>query len=38
MMILKKCPDCNRYSLSEKCNKCGKLTISPHPSKFRQMT
>ncbi|MGQ9478496.1 MAG: nucleolar RNA-binding Nop10p family protein [Thermoproteota archaeon] len=29
-----KCPKCNRYTLMEKCKKCGVPTINPHPSRF----
>lgn len=29
-MILKKCPKCKKYSLKEKCKKCGEKNVSAH--------
>ena len=31
---LRKCTNCNRYSLKEKCPLCNEETISAHPAKF----
>ncbi|MEA1904506.1 MAG: RNA-protein complex protein Nop10 [Candidatus Hadarchaeota archaeon] len=31
---MRKCSDCGRYTLKEKCTSCGGKTISPHPPKF----
>jgi H/ACA ribonucleoprotein complex subunit 3 len=31
---LRKCVDCNRYTLKEKCPKCKGETSSAHPAKF----
>jgi len=31
---IRKCPQCNRYTLSEVCPKCGAKTIVPHPPRF----
>ena len=31
---LRKCPECNRYTLKEKCRKCNVDTKSAHPAKF----
>jgi len=32
--LLRKCPNCNSYTLKKQCPKCGNETISPHPAKF----
>ena len=31
---LRKCVDCNQYTLKEKCPKCKGETASAHPAKF----
>ena len=31
---LRKCPDCNHYTLKEDCPSCDSKTISAHPAKF----
>ena len=31
---LRKCPDCNHYTLKEICSDCHSKTISAHPAKF----
>ncbi|QUC64495.1 RNA-protein complex protein Nop10 [Nitrosopumilus sp. K4] len=31
---LRKCVNCNKYTLKEKCLKCNQDTISAHPAKF----
>ena len=31
---LRKCPDCNHYTLKENCSNCNSKTISAHPAKF----
>jgi len=32
--LLRKCPPCRTYTLSDSCPKCGKKTVTPHPAKF----
>ncbi len=32
--LLRKCSFCMIYTLNEKCAKCNKLTLDPHPPKF----
>jgi H/ACA ribonucleoprotein complex subunit 3 len=34
MKILKKCPECKKYTMREKCPSCGMQTQNPHPAKF----
>ena len=31
---LRRCPDCNYYTLKENCPNCSSKTISAHPAKF----
>ena len=31
---LRKCSNCNQYTLKEKCSKCNQDTVSAHPAKF----
>ena len=31
---IRKCPNCGRYTLKEKCPVCSVETISPHPARF----
>ncbi len=31
---MKKCKNCEIYTLQEKCPSCGEKTVSPHPPKF----
>jgi H/ACA ribonucleoprotein complex subunit 3 len=33
-MKLRRCDRCGRYTLMEKCRKCGSSTVNPHPPKF----
>jgi len=33
-MILRKCPNCQNYTLKETCPVCKTKTVSPHPPKF----
>lgn len=33
-MSIRKCIDCNSYTLQKKCPNCGSKTRSPHPAKF----
>ena len=32
--LLRKCPNCGRYTLEEKCPNCKSATYSAHPPKF----
>lgn len=32
--LLRKCPNCGRYTLEEKCPNCEGMTYSAHPPKF----
>ncbi len=31
---IRKCEKCNRYTLKDKCKKCGDASVSVHPAKF----
>ena len=31
---LRKCSECNHYTLKDKCPKCKNDTVSAHPAKF----
>ena len=31
---LRKCSDCERYTLKDECEKCNKQTVLCHPAKF----
>ncbi|MBR9682854.1 MAG: ribosome biogenesis protein [Candidatus Aenigmarchaeota archaeon] len=33
-MILRKCPNCMKYTLKDDCGTCNIKTVSPHPIKF----
>ncbi|MHA1785067.1 MAG: RNA-protein complex protein Nop10 [Candidatus Helarchaeota archaeon] len=32
--LIKKCPKCGEYTLSEVCPKCNTITKNPNPAKF----
>ncbi len=32
--LLRKCFDCDLYTMQDKCPKCGAKTHNPHPAKF----
>ncbi|HXG07546.1 MAG TPA: RNA-protein complex protein Nop10 [Nitrososphaera sp.] len=32
--LLRKCPDCNTYTMKQECPKCKSSTINPHPPKY----
>ncbi len=32
--LLRKCRNCDFYTLQDTCSKCGGEAISPHPAKF----
>ncbi|TMI20228.1 RNA-protein complex protein Nop10 [Candidatus Bathyarchaeota archaeon] len=32
--LMRRCPNCSRYTLKETCPACGTPTKSPHPPKF----
>ncbi len=32
--LLRKCKNCQTYTLRDKCEKCGGPAVSPHPAKF----
>ncbi|MBD3171153.1 MAG: RNA-protein complex protein Nop10 [archaeon] len=34
VLLLRKCRDCETYTLKEICPKCGGKAASPHPAKF----
>ena len=31
---LRRCPECNHYTLKENCPDCNSKTVSAHPAKF----
>ena len=31
---IRKCMNCNKFTLKEKCNQCNSDTISGHPAKY----
>ncbi|HIH06918.1 MAG TPA: RNA-protein complex protein Nop10 [Candidatus Nitrosotenuis sp.] len=31
---LRKCPECEGYTLKEECRKCNIKTVTAHPAKF----
>lgn len=31
---LRKCINCKRYTLKDKCSKCGNVTVNVHPGKY----
>ena len=31
---IRKCPECGRYSLKDKCQDCNSDTVSAHPAKY----
>ncbi len=34
MKKIRKCENCNIYTLAEKCDRCGGKTINPAPPKY----
>jgi H/ACA ribonucleoprotein complex subunit 3 len=32
--LLRKCSNCNIYTLKDSCPKCGGTAVTPHPAKF----
>ncbi|MCD6324051.1 MAG: RNA-protein complex protein Nop10 [Desulfurococcales archaeon] len=32
--LMRKCPKCGRYTLSDRCPVCGEATIVAHPHRF----
>ncbi|MEM0015407.1 MAG: RNA-protein complex protein Nop10 [Zestosphaera sp.] len=32
--LLRKCPNCGRYTLRESCPACNTRTVCPHPPRF----
>ncbi|MDQ3972602.1 MAG: RNA-protein complex protein Nop10 [Thermoproteota archaeon] len=32
--LIRKCPNCGKYTLKQECNSCGVRTIDPHPPKY----
>ncbi|MFC1802664.1 RNA-protein complex protein Nop10 [Thermoproteota archaeon] len=32
--LLRRCKNCNFYTLKDICTKCGGEAVSPHPAKF----
>lgn len=33
-MKMKRCSECNVYTLKDKCPKCGRPAVSPRPPKY----
>jgi H/ACA ribonucleoprotein complex subunit 3 len=32
--LIRKCPDCNTYTLKQTCSRCNAPTVDPHPPKY----
>jgi H/ACA ribonucleoprotein complex subunit 3 len=32
--LIKKCSNCRRYTMDERCQLCGSETVSAHPAKY----
>jgi len=32
--LIRKCPECGRYTLKPKCRRCAKKTSDPSPARF----
>jgi H/ACA ribonucleoprotein complex subunit 3 len=33
-MKIHRCPECNNYTLKDRCPKCMEKTINPHPARY----